>query len=288
MMFPSTVRSGERDGAIRAMGRPLGTTFGLEQSTLATYLAGTTTGADGVSMATVGVAAALSDDVEAIKTVCDLAKCSPLAIDLSGAAILRALTRVNPAAGEVGTIVDVGATKVMVATRQGMYLRSLRVTVGAGDEVTRSLATAMRASFDEAEQQKPSMRLTSAANEVVAGYGTDDDLMAQSARRSPVDTAFSSSVDMLVDAIAQSVEADASNFNSMSQGVTLCGGTALLRGFKDRLQQRLGIPVSIARPWAEIERSRRNAAFFSDGRPDPRLLLSLSVAVGLSLWKEPL
>lgn len=288
MVFPSTVRASEREGAIRAMGRPLGATFGLENSSIATYLAGSTNTQDGVTMSTVGVAAAMKEDVDLLQAVCDLARCSPLAIDLSGAALLRSLTRVNPSAGEVGTIVDVGASKVMVATRQGMYLRSLRTTVGAGDEVTRAIASANRSAFEDAEQAKYSMRLTSASAELSQGYGFEDDPLAQVSRRSPAEIAFSASVDMLVDAIAQSVEADASNFNSMSQGVNICGGTALLRGFKDRLQQRLGIPVAIARPWAEIERSRRNAEFFIDGRPDPRLLLTLSTAVGLALWKEPL
>lgn len=287
MVFPSTVRASEREGAIRAMGRPLGATFGLEASSIATYLAGSTSTQEGLTMSTIGVAAAMREDVEALSTVCDLARCSPLAIDLSGAALLRSLTRVNPSAGEVGTIVDVGASKVLVATRQGMYLRSLRTTVGAGDEVTRAIASANRSSFEDAEQAKYTMRLSSASAETFGGYGLDE-IGSPTARRSPADIAFSASVDLLVDSIAQSIEADASNFNSMSQGVNICGGTALLRGFKDRLQQRLGIPVAIARPWAEIERSRRNAEFFIEGRPDPRLLLTLSTAVGLALWKEPM
>jgi Tfp pilus assembly PilM family ATPase len=113
----------------------------------------------------------------------------------------------------------------------------------------------------------------------------DDDLIGGT-RRDPVDAALSVSVDMLVDAIAQSVEDDAANFGSMSQGVSLSGGTALLQGFKTRLQSRLGVPVSIGRPWAEIERSRRNAPFFKDGKVDPRLLVVLSPAIGLALWKE--
>jgi Tfp pilus assembly PilM family ATPase len=72
----------------------------------------------------------------------------------------------------------------------------------------------------------------------------------------------------------------------MSQRVTLTGGTVLLNGFKGRLQQRLGIPVSTGRPWADIERSRRNAPYFKDGKIDPRFLVVLSSATGLALWKE--
>jgi Tfp pilus assembly PilM family ATPase len=285
MMFPSSVRSGEREGAIRAMGRPLGATFGLEQSIISTYLAGTTVTPDGATLQTIGVSAALNEDVAALQTVCELARCSPRAIDLTGAGLLRALVRVNTTSGEIGSIVDIGASKVMVATRQGMYLRSLRTTVGAGDEITRAIASTARLEFDDAEQQKLVMRLTSTALDATSGYGMDDDLVS-APRRDPLEVALSGSVDMLVDAVAQSIEADAANFGSMSQGVTLTGGTALLQGFKTRLQSRLGVPVSIGRPWAEIERTRRNAAFFKDGKVDPRLLVILAPATGLALWKE--
>jgi type IV pilus assembly protein PilM len=292
MVFPSSVRAAERDGAVRSMGRSISATFSLESSVLATYLAGTTPSADGLTMSTVGVAAALDEDIAALKNVCELARCSPRSIDLTGAALLRALTRVNPLATEVGTIVDIGATKVTVATRQGMYLRSLRTTAGAGDDITRAIAGVSRDSFESAEQQKLTMRLP---RDRVAGYdrratsyGLDDESQHEEARSwTPVELSFSASADLLVDAIAQSVEADAANFASMTQGVTICGGTALLRGLKDRLQQRLGVPVSIARPWAEIERSKRNAPYFKEGKPDPRLLLTMSAAIGLALWKEP-
>jgi hypothetical protein len=48
------------------------------------------------------------------------------------------------------------------------------------------------------------------------------------------------------------------------------------------------VPVVIGRPWADIERSKRNIDFFNEGKPDPFLLYRLSNAVGLALWKEPL
>lgn len=292
MVFPTSVRAAERDGAVRSMGRSVAATFGLESSVLATYLAGTTPTSDGLTMSTVGVAAALDEDIEALKSVCELSRCSPRSIDLTGAALLRALTRVNQFGTEVGTIVDIGATKVTVATRQGMYLRSLRTTAGAGDDITRAVAGVSRESFEDAEQQKLSMKLPrdTALGYTRRGsaYGLDDEAQLDDTRSlSPAEIALSAAADLLVAVIAQSIEADAANFASMTQGVTLCGGTALLRGLKDRLQQRLGVPVSIARPWAEIERSKRNAPYFKDGKTDPRLLLTLSSAIGLALWKEP-
>jgi len=172
-----------------------------------------------------------------------------------------------------------------------MYLRSLRTTVGAGSDLTRAIAGVTHETFAEAEERKYAMRLSSGgvrAGGASAGYGAEDGLSVLSQDgTSVVDMTLSSAVDVLVDTIAQSVETDAGNFGSLTQGVSLCGGTALLRGVKDRLQLRLGVPVSIGRPWADIERSRKNARFFVDGRPDPRVLLSLATATGLALWKEP-
>jgi type IV pilus assembly protein PilM len=285
MVFPATVRASEREGAIRSMNRPLGTTFALENSVIATYLAGSSVTPEGISMSTIGVAAALDEDVNAIKTVCELARCSPLAVDLTGAAVLRSLVRVRPESGEVGTVVDVGASKVMVVTRQGMLMRSIRTTVGAGDDITRAIASAARCEFEEAEERKFALKLSMVSSDTSVGYGFDDQVSGQN-RRDPVESGASSAVDLLVDSIAQSIEADAANFGSMSQGVTLTGGTAMLQGFRNRLQQRLGIPVSTGRPWAEIERSRKTAAFFRDGRADPRMLILLAPAVGLALWKD--
>lgn len=289
MAFPVSVRQSERDGAIRALGRAVSPTFGMEESSLATYLIGASGDANGMS--TIGVAAALAEDVAMLRAACDTARCAPRAIDLSGAALLRALTRVNPLTGEIGSIVDIGATKITVATRQGMYLRSLRTTVGAGSDLTRAIAGVTHETFAEAEERKYAMRLSSGGvrtGGASAGYGAEDGLSVLSQEgTSIVDMTLSSAVDVLVDTIAQSVETDAGNFGSLTQGVSLCGGTALLRGVKDRLQLRLGVPVSIGRPWADIERSRKNARFFVEGRPDPRVLLSLAAATGLALWKEP-
>jgi cell division ATPase FtsA len=204
-------------------------------------------------------------------------------MDLSGAALLRALTRANPQYGEVSTVVDIGASKVVVATRSGHHLRSVRTTAGAGVEMTRALAQAVGCTFEEAENIKRGMRLPAVERNTVDGYAK-----AEQEQISPAERILSQSVNMVVDSIAQSIEADAANFGSYTQGVTLCGGTSLLRGVKDRLQRRVGVPVIIGRPWAEVERSRRNAAFFIEGQLDPRVLLSLSTAIGLALWKEPL
>lgn len=285
--LPAVIRPDEREGAIRSADRPLAATFTLDESSLSTQTIRVDTAADGTQVAVVAVAAALRSEVEALQQVCRLARVTPRAVDLSGVATVRALTRLDPASNEVATVVDIGASKTTVATRAGMHVRSLRVTAGAGSDLTRAIAAITEEDFDTAERRKLAYRLRTQVQQTQGfSYGFEEEDPSVEAL-TPMDRAVSSAVDALVDSVAQAVETDAANHGSFSQGVTLCGGTALLRGLKDRMQQRVGVPVQIGRPWAEIERSSRNAAYFTDGVADPRVLLSIATATGLALWKEP-
>jgi type IV pilus assembly protein PilM len=287
MALPAVIRADEREGAIRALDRPVAPTFTLEDSSLSTQSIRVDTAPDGAQTAIIAVAAALRAEVEMVQQVCRLARVTPRALDLAGAATVRSLTRLDPSSNEVATVVDIGASKTTVATRAGMHLRSLRVTAGAGSDLTRAIAAITGEEFDIAERRKITYRLKSAAlQNSNFSYGFEEDEQNPDAL-TPVDKAVSAAVDALVDSVAQAIENDAANHGSYTQGVTLCGGTSLLRGLKDRMQQRVGVPVQIGRPWAEIERSSRNAAFFAEGVADPRVLLSIATATGLALWKEP-
>lgn len=287
MALPAVIRADEREGAIRALDRPIAPTFALEDSALSTQSVRIDANPDGTQSAIVAVAAVQQAEIDMIQQVCRLARVTPRAIDLTGAAVTRALTRIAPSTQEVATVVDIGASKTTVATRAGLHLRSLRITAGGGVDLTRAIAGVTGEDVETAELRKLSYRL-SAPLRTGSGfsYGFDDDEQPNQ-ELTAIDRAVNGAVDALVDSIAQAIETDAANHGSYTQGVTLCGGTALLRGLKDRLQQRVGVPVQIGRPWAEIERSSRNASFFTDGQTDPRVLLSIATATGLALWKEP-
>jgi type IV pilus assembly protein PilM len=285
MTLPSAVRRDEREGAIRALGRPLSANLPLDESVIASQLLTSAETADGFEVHTVAVAAALRSEVEIIQTACRLAKCTPRAIDFGGVALIRALTRSNSTSNEVATVVDVGATKTSVSTRVGPHVRSLRVTGGGGAELTRALLSANGGDFEAAELAKLAMKLPGNTRQMSNAYAGEDDYQGD---RDPAMQSLSSASDVLVDTIAQSIELDAANHGTYTQGVFLTGGTALLRGFKERLQQRVGVPVVVGRPWADLERSKRNIEFFADGKPDPRVLFRLSTAIGLALWKEPM
>jgi len=285
--LPAALKRDERGGAIRTMNKPLAPTFGISDSAISTCLIETSE-LNKTPMHTVSVAAALRSEVDMLSTVCALAKATPRSIDLTGAGLLRAYTRANPENHEIGTVVSIGASRVTVATRSGMHLRSLRTVAGAGSEITRAIIQATGEEYDRAEELKILARIdNSGFNKASSSYQLDESFSMDGS--DPVERAIANSTNILVDSIAQAIESDANNFNSFSQGVVLVGGTALLRGLKEKLTQRIGIPVSIGRPWAEIERSRRNALFFKENsKVDPRLLLAIGPAVGLALWKDPL
>lgn len=284
-VLPTSLSMAERETHLRTLGKSLGSSYSLDESVIATYMAKTDQGNN--TLSTVGVASVLDDDVAAIQAVCDLARCYPKAIDLSAAATMRALVRVNSASTEVGSIVDVGASKVTVSTRQGMHLRTVRTTAGGGDDITKAIAGALNISFEEAEDIKCTLKLSAVYSRISqrGAYASSDETV--SSQDAITAESLNSAADLLVDSVAQSIEAS-SSAGPLPQGVTLCGGTCLLKGFKDRLQRRVGIPVSISRPWAELEKSKKNAEYFKQGKPDPAILISLATATGLALWKEPL
>jgi type IV pilus assembly protein PilM len=284
MTLPAAIRRDERESAIRALGRPLSANLPLEDSVITSQLLSAAETAEGFEVHTVAVAAALRSELDVIQSMCKMARCTPRAIDFGGVALIRALTRSQSTSNEVATVVDIGASKTSVATRVGPHVRSLRVTAGGGSELTRSLLSSYGGDFETAERAKYGMKLPGNTRKIASTYADDE----YRGDKDPALQSLASASDVLVDTIAQSIELDAANHGTYTQGVFLTGGTALLRGFKERLQQRVGVPVVVGRPWADIERSKRNVEMFVDGRPDPRLLFRLSTAVGLALWKEPI
>lgn len=278
---PLGMRRSERIPALRLSGASIAPTFDITESALSAYMAGQNVNRDGITLSTIGVAAVRQTDLSSLAAVCERARCTPKAIDLSGAALLRSFVRVGSAPA-VGMLVDIGATQTTVIAREGMHMRSLRTTVGGGDDLTQSYANGSGLAFDEAETAKALISLP------VTRIGGGGGGYIEEGSGDPGEEQLSKATDLLVDAIAQSIESDANNFGSAPQQIALCGSGALLRGLKGRLRVRTGIPTKIARPWLELEWSKRNAEHFSEGRADPLALLSLGTAAGLALWKDPL
>lgn len=284
--LPAAVRPAERVSAIKTMQVQIAASVPLSDAAMSTNFAREESTADGRRVAALIVAAALETDVELLAKVCQLSGFEARAVDLAGAATLRALVRDLPGSRDNATIVDIGATTTTVITREGLYLRSSRGFSGGGIDLTRAVAGAARESLEAAEKHKYSLRLPTQLSQTTSGYGGlgDDDDAARLAADTAVERALGTAADLLVDQIAQTVESD--SVGTVIRNVALCGQTALLRGFKERLQRRLGVEVRIGHPWARLERSKVNAEHFHGGREDPRLMLALATATGLALWKD--
>jgi type IV pilus assembly protein PilM len=291
--LPATVSPNERASALATMGIQISPSLDPELSTLATSLVRIDAIGDGTENAVLTVAGALTEDIESLITVCKLAGATPKAIDLSGVASMRSLVRTYSDASEIATIVDIGSSKNIISTRQGAFLRSMRTITAGGDDITRAILAITGEDHSQAERRKASLRLPGIGEDldsVVASVNTnyfDEDetnLESQTAQR--ITNALMRTSENLIDTIAQVLESDGASTGAFTQGISLSGGGALLRGFKERLAQRVGVPVLVGRPWAKIQRNRKtNEMLDHDGNADPRILLALSTAIGLALWE---
>lgn len=287
--LPTSIKPSERENAIRMSGHVVSSNISLSDAIITTQPIGTEI-SDGFPVVTLAVGAASKADIDTLKAVCKLAGCEPRALDFSGAALLRALTRSTPDAQEVATVVDIGSSKVTIATRSGLHMVSLRTFTGGGLEISRSLMEVTNESFEDVERRKFQMRVPASyqnASGLVSYLEEEPSLTAEERLIKASEKALSAAAESLIESIAQPIEGDSSLIGELPQGITLVGGTSRLRGVKDKLQQRIGIPVVVGKPWLRLERSQRNALFFQGGQEDPVAVMDLTVAVGLALWKEP-
>lgn len=293
MTLPSALKGDERIKTLRTMDRQVSAALRLEDSVIALNEIRRFTTADGMLMSAVVVAAAAREEVEQLRQVFKLAKCSPRALDLSGAANMRALVRTMADGTEVHTIVDIGSTKTSITTRQGPHIRSLRQIAGGGSSFARAIMGVTGDTRQEAEARQKIISLVdrpvSGPVGVDTGYGSTGKINDGDAEKGGIlDEVVSRVANDLLDQIASSIENDASNYgNSFTQGVVLCGAAAQIPGLRERLSQRLGVPVQLGRPWATLERNRSNLLYLRDGQEDPRMMMELTTAIGLALWKQP-
>lgn len=284
-LLPPGLNGFEREGVLRNDVTPVTTRVRTDAAALASYVAGRHTSGEGQVLDDVIVAAANAQAVEALDEVCRRAKVNAVAIDLTAAALLRALVR-GANDGAVHAVADIGASQITVAVRRGPHLRTVRTTAGGGDAVTRAIMSSTGDDWVTAERRKRLLRPTGSATQTAGGYGDDAEMMSFAARAAdPATDAYTVAVEQIVDAIALSLDA-ARKSGDDPAALTLSGGSALLQGLPERLYARVNVPIVIGTPWAELVDNRANAAHLEQRDRLPALLLSLAPAIGLALWKE--
>jgi Tfp pilus assembly PilM family ATPase len=291
LQLPGAIKASEREGVLRTNQREISPALPLMTSAVSTQLLHTELSAENTMMDTLMAAVAARAELDSIVQVCKLARATPRAVDLSGAATLRALVRCAPDSTDVATIIDIGASKTSVVTRQGRYLRSLRVLGIGGNDFTRAIVSATKDDVTAAERRKLSMRLDTLRSVHTLTPTSYIDAPAAQAQDSISQTDFEEAVERvcntLLDQIQDAIDQDASVYDSYPQGIIMAGGGSLMGGLKERLSQRLGIQTQIGRPWAVIERNRKTETYFTGATEDATVLQSLSTAIGLGLWTEP-
>jgi type IV pilus assembly protein PilM len=290
---PSAVKPDERIGVVRNGRKEVAATVPLAESALSISAIGPGTSLEGAPITNIVASVALHEAVGAVLEVCQLSKVSPRALDHQAAALTRALIRAPLSNTDVHTIVDIGDTKTIVTTRHGLDLRSMRTIPIGGASITRAIERAAQLNHKDAEAMKRTMRLSSSSRnpapmDAQSGYGASD---IEVERETPqnetlVEEALTASANSLVDQIAQTVEADASQYG-MTQGVTIVGGGSQLLGLRERLATRIGVPVIHGDPWAQVVPNRHTERFLNaQGQVDPVFLMSLTTAIGLAIWEK--
>lgn len=243
------------------------------------------------------VGATTREEVALINDACKKAKLTPRAIDLAAVATMRCMTRVPKGSNDVSTLVDIGATQITVATRQGANLRSVTTMERGSEEITRALMGTAKLKFDEAEIYKRQAHLGMSASNIARAQEEED--MEQFdefydevvVEKEPdmvliAEKALVNASESLVDDIAAAVELDSGKYPSTpTQGIVLCGGGALLQGIKERISEQTGVPVALGRPWATIKPGKHTSSVLTTGVDEATALVALSTAIGLAMWE---
>jgi type IV pilus assembly protein PilM len=178
-------------------------------------------------------------------------------VDLASFAMLRAASRLD---AQVEAIVDIGAniTSVVVhADGEPLFVRTLP---RGGAEITETIATRLGLQPGEAEAVKCRFGMH--------GDGNPDTVAA------------------LVDAVRPLASELRSSFTYLASGerqkqvtrISLCGGSALMPGLAEHLQEQLGVPVLYADSAARLRDTRK-----ARERGFDSFVPSAAVSIGLTL-----
>lgn len=286
--LPQAVKPADFANAVILQGKPISPRVPLDSSAISMFEVGQD---DELEARFLLGAATEASEVSHLFEAVKAAKAAPRAIDLAGAGTMRALTRTFPNTSDVVTIVDIGATKTTVVTRQGQFLRSVRTLEIGGDDITRALMGATDESYDIAERRKRSLDLrqqpsSAGPAETKASYGVMETTAVQS-DNSGLDRileALHFSADQMIESIATVIESETVRYpGAPTQGVVLAGGGALLRGLKESVSARTGVPALLGRPWAVLT-SQKAAKQVLSQMDEPTAMVELTTAIGLGLW----
>jgi type IV pilus assembly protein PilM len=211
------------------------------------------------------LAAAPRDAVEPLVAAVRKAGLKVAGVDVIPAALARVLARTTDHDDhDVRAIVSLGAgTIVVVVARGAEPLFARTVTNVSGGHITDRIASALSVSPAEAERFKWH-----------APSGDFDDVALR------VQAAAEPTVREIVEEIRDSLDYYSSQPGGLEIGsIVLTGGDALIVGLRQRLEERVGVPVSLADPFVGLDRTGKKV----DAKELERLAPFMSAAVGIAL-----
>ncbi|GGK86533.1 type IV pilus assembly protein PilM [Mangrovihabitans endophyticus] len=180
-----------------------------------------------------------------------------VAVDLASFALLRAASRLD---AQVEAIVDIGADVTSVVVHADGEPLIVRTVPRGGTEITTSLAARLGLAEPDAELLKCRFGLHGDGNPATAAAAAD--------------------------AVRPLISELRSSFTYLASGerqkqvtrISLCGGSALMPGLAEHLQERLGVPVMYADSAGRLRDTRR-----ARQRGFDSFLPSAAVSIGLTL-----
>jgi type IV pilus assembly protein PilM len=178
-------------------------------------------------------------------------------VDLASFALLRAASRLD---AQVEAIVDIGAEVTSVVVHADGEPLIVRTVPRGGTEITQSIATRLGITAPEAEALK-------------CRYGLHGD------GRPDTDTATTDAIRPLINELRSSFTYLASGERQKQvTRVSLCGGSALMPGLAEHIQQQLGVQVMYADSAGRLRDTRK-----ARQRGFDSFLPSAAVSIGLTL-----
>lgn len=145
------------------------------------------------------------------------------------------MATVGPAEEEVTAVISIGASSTDIVVEQDGQMRFMRSAPNAGNTLTERLADQLGVEWDEAERLK-----TLAASEYEKAEGEGPSAV-------DVATILEGGFESVVGDIRRSLDFYVSQPEaSPVTRVLVCGGTARMQGVVEFLEDRLGVPVSLA------------------------------------------
>lgn len=214
---------------------------------------------DGEHLQRVLLVAAHREMLNAHVEVATRAGLKPMGIDFNAFATLRSVGTTSPLESGQEVLVDVGAGVTTILVHGGGAPSFARILAAGGDALTSDLAHALGVEHEEAEQLK---------RDAVIGGDAETDRVA------------TASVDRYVDEIRSSLDYfRAQPGAERVAGLVLSGGSARLRGFQERLEASLRLPVTCGNPFDRLRATRTTY----DAEQLESVGPTLATAVGLAL-----